>query len=185
MIRMVLAATAILAACSKESRPTPPPEQVDRGREAVATLKKQLVAALEAALQKGGADAIETCSVEAPRIAAAIGDGVRVGRMTRKPRNPDNAVRGWQEEALAGFEKRIAEGLDPTRLSFSRVLDGGTVGYAEPLVIQPLCTTCHGDAIAPEIAAALRARYPDDQATGYRPGDLRGLAWAEIDQPSP
>jgi hypothetical protein len=169
----------VAAACSKEPEPPPRP-QVERGQAAIAQLKKELKGALEAALAEGGASAIQVCSHEAPRIAAAIGGGVTVGRMTRKPRNPANAVAGWQERAMAGFEKRAAAGEDLTTISYSTRLDGGMVGVAEPLLIQPLCLTCHGETIAPEIADALRARYPDDQATGYREGDLRGIAWAQV-----
>lgn len=29
-------------------------------------------------------------------------------------------------------------------------------------------------------SAALAARYPDDAATGYALGDLRGVLWAEV-----
>jgi hypothetical protein len=176
-----LALIAAVAACGKERAAEPPPrEQVDRGKEAITFLKQDLKSALETALAKGGATAIQVCSHAAPQITEAIGDGVRVGRMTRKPRNPANAVGGWQERALAGFEQRAAAGEDLTRISYSTRLEGGRVGVAEPLLIQPLCLTCHGDPIAPEIAEALRSRYPDDQATGYREGDLRGLAWAEV-----
>jgi hypothetical protein len=44
----------------------------------------------------------------------------------------------------------------------------------------PVCTTCHGATVAPDVAAAIAARYPEDRATGFSPGDLRGafsIAW--------
>ena len=31
----------------------------------------------------------------------------------------------------------------------------------------------------PELSAVLAERYPDDQATGYAAGDLKGAIWAE------
>jgi hypothetical protein len=45
-----------------------------------------------------------------------------------------------------------------------------------------LCVNCHGprDALAPGVAEILDAEYPDDRATGYRPGDLRGLVRVSI-----
>ena len=39
---------------------------------------------------------------------------------------------------------------------------------------------CHGDNIAPEIAARIAEHYPQDRATGFSEGDLRGLIWAEV-----
>jgi hypothetical protein len=36
-----------------------------------------------------------------------------------------------------------------------------------------VCLACHGAAITPEVAAALDAAYPEDQARGYALGDVR------------
>ena len=156
-----------------------PADKVEQGKAAIGGLKKGLLGALQAALADGPAKAIETCSIEAPRLAAAS-QGVAIGRMTRRTRNPGNAVAGWQEEALAHFESLVAAGATLEGAVFARTLDGGTVGYAEPLVVQDLCLACHGESVAPEVAATLAAKYPEDRATGYRVGDLRGLAWAEV-----
>jgi hypothetical protein len=37
-----------------------------------------------------------------------------------------------------------------------------------------VCLACHGETIAPPIAAKINELYPQDQATGFREGDLRG-----------
>jgi hypothetical protein len=42
-----------------------------------------------------------------------------------------------------------------------------------PMKDQP-CSQCHGTSIAPEIKAAIAASNPDDRATGFAAGDLRG-----------
>lgn len=172
-----------LAACKDDAKPRSPDlgPQRERGKQAVGALKKRLVERLTAAIGEGAPQAIAVCSAEAPAIAAELSkDGVEVGRATRRPRNPANAVAGWQDDALADFEARVARGEPLDGASFVRRLPDGRTGYAEPLVIQPLCTTCHGAALTPEVAAALAERYPHDQATGYAVGDLRGIAWAEL-----
>lgn len=156
-----------------------PAAKVEQGKAAIGTLKKSLLGALRTALADGVPKAIETCSVEAPRIAAAS-EGIAIGRMTRRPRNPGNAIAGWQDEALTHFESLVAAGATLDGAVFARTLDGGTVAYAEPLVVQELCLACHGEAVAPDVATVLAAKYPEDRATGYRVGDLRGLAWAEV-----
>jgi hypothetical protein len=33
---------------------------------------------------------------------------------------------------------------------------------------------CHGELIATDVLQKIRAVYPLDQATGFKPGDLRG-----------
>jgi hypothetical protein len=36
------------------------------------------------------------------------------------------------------------------------------------------CLNCHGESISPEVDAKLKALYPNDQARGFKEGDLRG-----------
>jgi hypothetical protein len=60
------------------------------------------------------------------------------------------------------------------------LIDQDTVGYVEPIFVQPLCLTCHGTELAPELEAAIEQHYPSDEATGYVAGDLRGMFWAEL-----
>ncbi|MFM7180505.1 MAG: DUF3365 domain-containing protein [Verrucomicrobiales bacterium] len=47
--------------------------------------------------------------------------------------------------------------------------------YAKAIPVDALCLTCHGKEIAPPIAQKLRDLYPDDKATDYQVGDLRGI----------
>ena len=36
------------------------------------------------------------------------------------------------------------------------------------------CLACHGETLAEPVAQAIDRLYPEDQARGYQPGDLRG-----------
>lgn len=188
-MRLAHVASCLLlaTACARESPPAPrPPAEVTaderaQGAAIIGELKRSLVGALTQAMGQGVPAAIEVCHTEAPALAAALAkDGVKVGRATRKPRNPGNAAAGWQADALAQFEQTQAAGTPLVGASFTRRLADGRVAYGEPLVIQELCLSCHGAALAPEVQAALAARYPEDRATGYRVGELRGVAWAEL-----
>ena len=62
-------------------------------------------------------------------------------------------------------------------------LDEGREGYVEPIRLLPQCLACHGEQIAPDVAARLHELYPDDQATGFAVGDLRGVFWIEYPAP--
>jgi hypothetical protein len=59
-------------------------------------------------------------------------------------------------------------------------LPDSRLGYVEPILVQPLCLTCHGDPLAPDIAARIDELYPEDRAVGYEIGDLRGVFWIEF-----
>lgn len=188
---LTLAVVVLAAACGRDRpKASPPPATSDaatatatastRGHAAIAALKDQLRAALSKALEGGAPNAVEVCGTAAKAIADGLAtDGVKVGRATRKPRNPTNAVAGWQDEALAEFEAAAAAGKKLDGLHYLRQLPDGQTRYAEPLVVQALCLKCHGADVAPDVKAALATAYPTDQATGYAEGALRGLAWAE------
>lgn len=180
---LVVAAALLLGGCQKkEPRVEPPPsEKITRGKEVIGTLKKTLVGALTKELPNGAPAAITACSSLAPALAQSLStEGVKVGRATRKPRNPANAAAGWTADALTRFEKMKADGKDLAGASYARRLPDGRTAYAEPLVIQDLCLACHGTDLAPDVTAILAEKYPTDTATGYAVGDLRGLAWVEL-----
>ena len=122
------------------------------------------------------AAAIEVCSELAPGIAQSLSvDGVRMGRSSHRLRNPDNAPPDW----LAPLIERYASGDDELLPRMIAIGEGRT-GYAEPIVVQPICLTCHGSEIDEGIAQQLAALYPEDKATGFGAGDFRGVFWVEF-----
>lgn len=146
-------------------------------REAVGRFKRELKGALTAALTEGGPiHALTVCQREAPRLAAAASrPGLAIGRATLRPRNPDNLAVGWKLDAYHALERAA----DRATATYTVELPSGDFAYAEPLVIDGVCLTCHGQ-VGSDVAAALRELYPDDRATGYALGDFRGIAWAEV-----
>lgn len=174
---LAIAISLALIGCSQ---PAGEPDAV--GAALLKPFKAELKEALVAGMQEGPAAAIEICSDKAPEIAASLSvDGVVMGRSSHKLRNPENASPAW----LAPFvDKWAAEGIradDVGRPTGSVVkLDGGRHGYAEPIFMQPLCLTCHGADLSPEIAARIETLYSDDDATGFEVGDLRGVFWVEF-----
>lgn len=151
-----------------------------RAKQAVGGFKRALKAALTAALAEGGPKhALAVCQREAPRLAAAAsGAGLTVGRATLRPRNPANLAEGWKREAHEALERA----KDRQTATWTAELPSGALAYAEPLVIDSVCLTCHGASVASDVAVALRELYPDDRATGYALGDFRGIAWAEVER---
>lgn len=179
---LFLAALAALPAAAEEPAPW-----VMESRAAAQALGSRLMGELTAALARSPAAAIDVCSERAPQIAAeeAAARGAELGRTALRVRNPDNAPEAWQRRGLESLGGALAAGADPATLEFTEV--AGTDGAVErrwmkPIMTGPLCLTCHGETLAPEVAAAIEARYPDDAATGFAAGDLRGafyVAWRE------
>lgn len=160
------------AACTE----TPPPvDKAARGAELLAPFKAELKAALLQGMAPGPAEAVAVCRDRAPQIAAAMSvDGVSMGRSSHRLRNPANAPQQW----LAPIVSAFADGTFELAPQLVDIGDGRT-GYVEPIVVQPLCLTCHGTDVPPELAARIAELYPDDAATGFAAGDFRGVFWVE------
>ena len=146
------------------------------------TLKTQLVSTMA---DSGPVAALVECSSNAELLTNSVATelGVRVGRSTMRPRNPANRGPDWVEAWLSEQGHRQAEGVTGVE-STARRPDGTQIAQVlRPLGIAPPCLVCHGDpeTLAPELKAELSARYPNDQATGYALGDLRGAMWAEVE----
>jgi len=164
-----------------------PAAWIAESRAAAQALGGALMGELTQALSRSPVEAIAVCSERAPAIAAeqAAHTGATVGRTAVRLRNPANAPAAWQRTVLEQFEREIAAGADPAALEYAQVVDAGGVverRWMKPIMTAPLCLTCHGASLAPEVAAAIRARYPADRATGFAAGDLRGafyVIWRE------
>jgi hypothetical protein len=170
-VRRAVAIALILAAAGASA------DDAERARGAahLAPFKQSLQQALQDGLARGPVEAIGACRVEAPRIAAALSrDGVRMGRASHRLRNPANAAPDWVRPVLDDY---LAH---PSRRAARAVaIAPGRAGYVEPIPVQPLCLACHGEALAPDVAAAIATLYPSDHAVGFREGDLRGVFWVE------
>jgi len=126
----------------------------------------------------GPVEAIEVCADVAPQIAARFSaeTGADVGRTALRVRNPGNAPDAGARAILRDFASRVAAGEAMPIEYFGPREDAGAGGmrYMSAVVLQPLCASCHGTGLAPAVAEAVAARYPQDAATGFAVGELRG-----------
>ena len=143
-------------------------------------LKGELTKGMKAG---GPVTAIGVCNAIAPSIAArhSQNTGWNVARTSLKLRNPDNAPDSWEKKVLQQFEQRRAEGEKPDTLAFAEIVeaeDGKYFRFMKGIVMPPAekmpCLKCHGVDIDPKITATLDKLYPQDKATGYKAGDVRG-----------
>ena len=174
---------ALLAGCAS----TPSAEQqaamLAEARKAAGGLIQTLGGELQSAMRAGGpGEAISVCKVRAPQIAAdaAQRTGMQISRVSPKNRSPLGVPDAWELEAQAALEKRLAAGEKPETLdthAVVRTLRGAEFRYARALVTQPVCVTCHGaaDSLPEVVKAKLAVEYPNDKATGFAPGTVRGV----------
>lgn len=136
-----------------------------------------LLPTLQEALANGGpVRAIEVCSVRAPEIADELSAATSwsVRRVSLKARNSERAIPdSWEQSMLEQFEIKQKGGSAMDALNGSDIVNG-EFRYMQAQLAMPLCLTCHGSNLSADVSAALREHYPNDVATGYIAGDIRG-----------
>ncbi|WP_404400103.1 DUF3365 domain-containing protein [Idiomarina seosinensis] len=152
----------------------------DNYQQAAGQLQQRLGKVLMTTIQnEGHVAAIKVCNEQAPEIADSVSDqlGVSVGRTALKVRNPDNRPTSQQQEVLKQFEQQWqqsqAKGSSEVPMTTYTNSQGNEV-WMKAIVMQPQCAACHGSSIKPELQQAINKRYPNDQATGFDVGDVRG-----------
>ncbi|MBT8047498.1 MAG: DUF3365 domain-containing protein [Xanthomonadales bacterium] len=155
-------------------------DEVARAKQAVAGFSAALKSELMAAMQSGGAlRAIEVCHTRAAEISEEVSleTGMSLFRVSQQNRSPSNVPNDWQTAVLQDFKSRILAGEEAASLSWyaqAETADGPEFRFMKAIPTGGLCLQCHGTQIAPEVADKLSEIYPQDKATGFKPGDLRG-----------
>jgi len=140
-------------------------------------LQKELQAAMKAG---GPVNALDACNVEAMPLTAQTSKdyGATVSRVSLKNRNPENAPDDWQQPILQAFDERAANGEDPASMASATVepLDNGKqqLRFMKALPVGGVCLACHGAEIDAKTRAKIDELYPDDKATDYSLGEIRG-----------
>lgn len=184
-----VAVLLFLAPFALADNAAPPADDIARASALTQQLGSRLKAALETALQQGGPTAaITVCRDQAGPIAAEVSrdSGWTVGRTALRVRNPANAPDAWERQILEGFAQAAEDGASVAGLSFHETTGSGETRrwrYMKAIPTGPVCTVCHGTNVDPGLMEAIRAAYPDDQATGFAPGALRGAF--TVSRPAP
>lgn len=173
-------AAACLALSAAAAAAEVDPAAVEEARAVVDSFQARLKSRLQAAIAEGGPEnAIGVCHAEAPEIAEAVSGttGWRVGRTALRVRNPDNAPTPREREILEAFKARAEAGEPLARLEEAAVIerDGRhLLHYMKAIPTGQVCLACHGSALSPGVTERLEELYPEDQATGFSQGELRG-----------
>jgi hypothetical protein len=159
---------------------------VVEARVAAQELAAQLKGLLQEELARGGFDgAIAVCAEVAQEKTAEYRETFKndIRRVSLRRRNPANEPDDYERAVLESFDRLPADAR-PKAEHWEVVTDDGqeSLRYLKPLVTGALCLTCHGDraSMAPAVTEALDEHYPDDRATGFDVGDVRGAITIRI-----
>lgn len=154
---------------------------IDDSNHLIKTLAQSLKHELMSALKTDGIEgAVHTCYVSAPTITEDLNTKITtIKRTSLKWRNPNNAPDAWETAALAKFAQQLDNGADIESLHFTEVFknDGQTTyRHIKAIKTQEVCLACHGakENLSAEVKQVLTEKYPNDLATGFSAGQLRG-----------
>ncbi|NUO82127.1 DUF3365 domain-containing protein, partial [candidate division KSB1 bacterium] len=116
----------VLAGCQTAVTAPDSMTLLDEARQAAAAMQQSLASKLFAEINTNGAEsAIGVCKTLAPGAAAELSAqrGMRVSRVSLKPRNPVlGAADAWEQRVLIDFDRRAAQGENSGALEHSEVV---------------------------------------------------------------
>lgn len=133
-----------------------------------------LMSNVSQAIREGGTEyAVEFCNLEAIPLTDSVAQryNVQIQRLSDKNRNPDNAL--VLKEDIEAWEE-----LKSGRKTYIRPDEEGRAFFYKPIILaMETCLNCHGgkNDISESTLAVISQKYPNDKATGYALGDLRGM----------
>ncbi len=188
--------TSILISCNNQKKETPKTETQPiiekqtkpsfdktvyqkKGKEiAMATFKVFKGHIQKVASTQGLPAVVDFCNKKALQLtdSMAQANNVIIKRTSHKLRNEKNAPDAAQKEILDTYLKAQEEGqaLKP----IVKKDKDGYVHFYGPIKLKHECLKCHGQPekdISPAIYKVIKEKYPNDQATGFKEGDLRGI----------
>ena len=158
---------------------------IDKSKKAIAELQKNLKSELQNAMREGGPkNALKVCNIKAPKINKSVSADtkVKIKRVALKYRNPDNKPDEWEKSALEEFINKKNSGENIHNLEAVKNAED-YFRYMKAIPMGGVCAACHGTNVSKPLKADILKLYPNDKATGFKPGDIRGAFSVKIKKP--
>jgi len=178
VISLTLTSTLLIASLSANE------QKILKGNQLSSALLQKLGGELKSQMQTNGPmGALHFCSQNALTLTEQLAKESKtsIKRISINNRNPVNNANKDETVLLNEWDKMIKNTQLLPAQKLVTVSDN-TVIYYKPIIINnESCLKCHGN-VEGELAKAIKAAYPEDKATGYKIGDLRGMIAIEMTQ---
>ncbi len=169
----------ITASCSNSLSDKKKKEYSLKGKEIAEATAKNLVTNLSQKMKSGGvSEAVPFCNSMANPLTEEIEKkyDVAIKRTSLLIRNEKNKPTEGELIILNQYKNSF---IDKDTLKPIVNLDNaGKPHFYAPILLQKKCMTCHGTVgqeVTVQTDSIIRSYYPDDKATGFKEGDLRGI----------
>jgi len=181
IISMVLILSFFFIQCSEKKNEVSE-DQLNAMRTTSTDFMKELKGILIEQIQTGGVvQAVSVCSDTAQLLTNEFGveRGVFIKRVSMKNRNKNNYPDDFEKRTLNRFELLKQNNELNNETEYYEIITEGDykyLRYLKPILVQAECLNCHGNQtdMMPEVNNLIAQAYPQDKATGYKVGDLRG-----------
>lgn len=162
--------------------PAPEEQAIAKGNQLSGTLLQKLGGELKHQMQTSGAiGALNFCAQHALTLTDQVAkeSNTPIKRVSLQNRNPINKANPQETALLKEWEALIQKGQTLPSHKLLNLSDNTMMYYKPILINNEACLKCHGN-VEGELAKAIKAAYPEDRATGYKMGDLRGMIAIEL-----
>ncbi len=135
---------------------------------------------LNAINDEGLPGAVEYCNLHAIPLtdSLALSYGITLQRLTDQTRNPLNDITTEEDKEAWTILKEMHSDSSATFKHLLKQVKNDIYYYKPISIVMPTCLSCHGaknQDITPDTWNVISEKYPNDKATGYTLGDMRGM----------
>ncbi len=179
ILGLVSISLILFSACQQGLSQKDKKEYVTKGKEIAQATFKLMGGEVEKKMKDGGVSkAAPYCNAHAENLTDEMAEKfkVTIKRTSNKLRNEENAPNSEEKVMLEKFKTLIAEGKE-----VKPIVETDQEGYPHfyaPIKMKKKCLTCHGvlgESMKHEADSIIKTLYPNDNAVGYKEGDLRGI----------
>jgi hypothetical protein len=169
----------ITSSCSTSLSQKEIEEYTEKGKEIAGTTANSLMKNLSEKMEKGGiAEAVPFCNTMAHPLTDEMANkyDASIKRTSLYVRNKKNEPNQAEIKILNQFETSFSnkEPLKPV----VTLDESGKPHFYGPILLQKKCLACHGtvgEEVNIKTDSIIKSYYPNDKATGFKEGDLRGI----------
>jgi hypothetical protein len=173
LLVFTLASTVLLAEPATEE------QKIQKGSAVSSALVQKLSGELKQQIQtRGLVEALHFCTGNALILTDQVAkdSNTSVKRVSLNNRNPVNAATPEEAAVLHRWQSLQTSGQPLPPYEIKHLSNGESVYYKPILINNEACLKCHGEIAADSpLYQAIKTAYPEDKATGYKMGDLRGM----------
>lgn len=153
-------------------------DTIDTSTKVLKGFMKTFKPTLKAVLKDMSApDAIEMCThnQSVNNYSKTLPEGITLRRITSKARNEGHIAKNDLEA------KTLIE-MDSLKKPIIKKVSNNHFQFYKPLIVKEACLKCHGsiEQIGENSLGLIKKSYPNDKATGYKVGDVRGVFLVDI-----